>query len=900
MRKLLRAILSILVCILVIPTAYAQVLSTNWQVVADIDDAVSFSVAADGTIAFIKSDGASFIKFASGEAIQTINADLTAIEVIDRNSFWGITTGNQLVKFDNGNWQQYLSNVSHIDLSNNGNLGVVRDSGDTEIYNAQMQLLDVLVGKVSKVFVSEQARHWAIDGASNTSRLIPNQWLGVDGKAMDINISANQRTLMVGLDEQIYEWDAEQTNWQLFASNAPSKQIEISEQDEFWRLGSDGLLYFLGDRDINDGINTSEPNGDGGSQGPQDPELILNFDFSAVNQAAQDIIIGPDGRVIAKLSEFSFALWSNRTRSFQQIAGRISDVNIDSLGNVFAISEGRKLLSLSESGWNEEPLDGFYTEIESGPNNGLLLLAPDLSLFRLDRASLAPIKLFDNVVEFAFSQQANELWYLDNQQNIFKCTQLLSCQRVAGQALDISLGQNGQVFIVDTNFLLKVYSADQQNFVQTNKANVLKVATGPNEMPWVLTNQGQIERTTLFERDEGDDLRILELARRTQDETQSSLSLTGTLFEVSNSLLYVPSVDACQAVIGEFSVGLTSQNSFAIEDLSLRGSAQRFLSLQASSFNNVTKQQTIEILINCEALPTLNNNAYFADISLNLVDEVSQLNVQAQRRFNVDISVLSLQSNTLGLSQSHNVGLSQCPQSFQSIEITSSDQAFFSLRDVRLSEELSEIMVISANLASSALSHSIESSFNCADLTPGIYRGEIIVDAVQSDSGAISQKVFPVELEVFIEPIEVSLSAQSLFLSHSVGFSSCPNDFEVVTASITENRAFRFESLEVTGSIAPVVNVLNSGNTAASQQEIQIQFNCAQLRVANYSGQLTAIAISEISGATQEVSINLSLEVVIDPIDILLSSNAISLTHSVGVSSCPQSFEVVTASTADN
>ena len=62
MRKLLRAILSILVCILVIPTSYAQVLSTNWQVVADIDDAVSFSVATDGAIAFIKSDGASFIK----------------------------------------------------------------------------------------------------------------------------------------------------------------------------------------------------------------------------------------------------------------------------------------------------------------------------------------------------------------------------------------------------------------------------------------------------------------------------------------------------------------------------------------------------------------------------------------------------------------------------------------------------------------------------------------------------------------------------------------------------------------------------------------------------------------------------------------------------------------------
>ncbi|WP_158525372.1 hypothetical protein, partial [Glaciecola sp. KUL10] len=240
------------------------------------------------------------------------------------------------------------------------------------------------------------------------------------------------------------------------------------------------------------------------------------------------------------------------------------------------------------------------------------------------------------------------------------------------------------------------------------------------------------------------------------------------------------------------------------------------------------------------------------------------------------------------ISLTHDVGLSNCPNDFDPVSVSITDNQAFTIENVSINGSLSSLIDVDISPATSSEAKSIQARFNCLSFSAGSFSGTITATAINDVSGATQTFSINVSLEVSEQELPINLSTSSISLTHTVGESSCPDDYDLVIAESALDEDFTIKDIQVSGDVASRIDVDVTPNTPNFTQTIAVSFNCSNTIVGNFSGTLTMTAEDVATGREKQLSLQINLSVNSVPFNITLSNSSLIDEHVVGTDACPQ------------
>ncbi|MGB0684026.1 MAG: hypothetical protein ACPGOV_15055 [Magnetovibrionaceae bacterium] len=483
-----------------------------------------------------------------------LNADLERLEVrSESREVWGIEKQTGFATRFNRSWWVQKGDLRFKDLTldERGNAyGLTRD-GDLVTWRADREkwesLFDQPQPQVSRLAHAGKDELWVVMQSGSLLR-IRSDGGGerIDpGPFADVIIDPH-RELAFGLaeDGSVTGFTMTKEVERVAIEAPPLRSLVLVSPDQAWGVGLDSRVY-RGERRLpvevlaeatpplidpetdqaevareDPKAAPSEQGTDGSAGEAEDTAFRLKL-FKLAGEAEQ-LAIGDDGRVFGLASDNSLAMWSNGSNAFFDFPGHAAAAAVGPKGELWAIDGVGNLAQFDGKVWENRDFSSAR-RVWVSPDGDVWVSDTDENLFVYDRRRKRFEKQKLTGDDFTFDA-SGRFWTVRRDGQIYRC-EGRRCRKMPLVGRQIVAGRQGGVFMIDRSDRLYRFLEDQGRWDLIRK-DTKHITLGPGDQPWLIDTSGDLYASALFERDEKQDRRIAEAARKTLERSTRLSSLS--------------------------------------------------------------------------------------------------------------------------------------------------------------------------------------------------------------------------------------------------------------------------------------------------------------------------------------------------------------------------------------
>jgi len=510
------------VCLLSVSVSYGQENAEDWRVIQGA--ATDISVGAKGGVAAVNKQGHVFRYNLVEEDWQLIGQSMSRVSVAPNGTIWGVDQSGTVRRFSGTAWFSIGAGAADIAVGPQGKIYVITNKGHLALFNPETRVWSSLKGAAKKISVDGKGLLWRVDKNGDIARRLDKAWIGVTGKARDIAADAENRIIIVGQDGVLYRWQEEQATWAEVKSTDNVQTVALGN-GMIWRIDNDGqiLAHGITDRHRQQGRDiTSGKKGDGTRDGRDVPELDnVVFEQVSITETLAELSIGRDGSVFGLTTGGNIRRWSNAEKRFHDFPGRLDKIVVKDDGLPMGIGTASSLVEHDGEAWRLVKLNLPLIDLSLYKDKKILALNSSGQAAKLSD-TLTSYTLLPRSGSQIAAQKDGSFWLIDNNARLFLCDADARCAQKSIRASDISIGPGGSVFVVDDRDSLRLYNRKTDMFDLIRQGNTARVATGPNDRPWIIDGRGKVHASKYFDRDESLDNKLAMKTEATENVTETS------------------------------------------------------------------------------------------------------------------------------------------------------------------------------------------------------------------------------------------------------------------------------------------------------------------------------------------------------------------------------------------
>lgn len=459
------------------------------------------------------------------------------------NKPWAVTEDGR-VRYYNGLWWE-TRGEGFIDIGA-GRKGVVYalgKNGDVAKWTPkERRFIPENVKQGIRIDVDRDGHPWVVDDAGTVHRFDGNEWRALPGVVVDISIGPSGLAFAALSDGAVVRWRAADTAWVPIEGIARVHAVSVGPGGKPWAVTNKGRVHatslFLAERQREEEREADARPAPASKHraAPIDPAGVTDpspIKFKRVTGQARDIAIGADGSVfIVQAESTALGRYSNRRKVFIDFPGELSRLAVAADGSPWGVNNRREVYRHDGKDWIRV-LGAEGLDIAIGGSGDVFVTSPDETLYRLDAAT-GRFKRYLGATGIRVAVDGNATpWVINGMGEIRRCDES-PCKRLARKGRDIAIGPDGSVFLADTDGKVLTFDQETGNWRPllgvTFQASA--VAVGPKGRPWAVDIAGGVHASSVFDRDEGGDVRI---AKRTVKRTTTS---TKSIFTFTKSMTF--------------------------------------------------------------------------------------------------------------------------------------------------------------------------------------------------------------------------------------------------------------------------------------------------------------------------------------------------------------------------
>jgi hypothetical protein len=202
------------------------------------------AVGADGTVWVIgttaKTGGYGIFKRVNN-AWQEMPGAGVRIAVDPQGNPWVVNSSDDIYKYGNGAWTLVPGKAKDIAIGADGSVFIVSNTpfaGNYTILRYSNNAWEQRLGAATRISVDPMGEIWTI----NSSNQIKNNLSSIPGSGKDISVGANGDVWVVGMDGQLFKWNAAIKNWEPNYSGG-NKTVAVGKSGEVWAIQENGDIY---------------------------------------------------------------------------------------------------------------------------------------------------------------------------------------------------------------------------------------------------------------------------------------------------------------------------------------------------------------------------------------------------------------------------------------------------------------------------------------------------------------------------------------------------------------------------------------------------------------------------------------------------------------------------------
>lgn len=230
----------------------------------------------------------------------------------------------------------------------------------------------------------------------------------------------------------------------------------------------------------------------------------LEISWERMPGKGKDISVGADGSVFVVGSgngnepvyRWNGATWENR-------GGLAVLLAVGPKGDPWTVDKHSNMAHFQDGQWVPIVTDGTITDVAVGTNGTVYVVGGSYcncgevfneAMYRLDGTNFVALSLSGVVIH---PDPAGRVWTVDASTGIHRTTTGSGTTAIAGHALDLAVGANGDVWII-SRLAFDGYDGDVQfwNGTSFQPAGMFgaRIAVAPDGTPWVITDDNRIYR----------------------------------------------------------------------------------------------------------------------------------------------------------------------------------------------------------------------------------------------------------------------------------------------------------------------------------------------------------------------------------------------------------------------
>ncbi len=479
------------------------------------------------------------------------------------NTPWGIVADGRILRYQGSYWSEMPGRASDIVGGADGSLWVVQDDGQPARWSARERLWQALPAaeRLRRLAVGPDGGPWAIGASGGVLHLVGTNWEALpEVEAQEIAIGPGGSVMVIDADKRLLRWDAAGKDWERL--NGSAETVAVGPHDRPWittpeaRILASAFFDERPDSQVNTtslaAANAAADAAGGVSVGPQvvgqpgnaggaprgNPREPL--EYRKVDGKARDIAIGADGSVFIVTSEGKLARWSNMRNVFIAFPGQLARVAVAADGKPWGVTAVGEVFRHDGNAW-QVVRNIQAQDIAIGFDGTVIVADAQSFLQRYDPGRDAFVRLqtdTDGVPPMGRRvavTPAGTPWVIDTEGFVGRCEKV-ACERLPVKARSLDIGPEGSVLIVDTNRILRRWSAREESFERIDgiAEPIDFVAVGPRGKPWLLSAASEVWASEFFPRDErGDVLAVAITEARISDGSAGSVAPPVFSFPVS-------------------------------------------------------------------------------------------------------------------------------------------------------------------------------------------------------------------------------------------------------------------------------------------------------------------------------------------------------------------------------
>ena len=498
----------------------------NWQRVNG--SARQLAISAQGAILALGREGEVW-QWKSRNNWGHLPGRLARIALDNANTPWGIDATGRILRYQGSYWTELPGSASDIAAGADGSLWILSPEGLPARWVARTRewrpAAPAPAAAAKRIAVTPDGQPWIIDGEGAVSRFEGKQWSALpEIDAADIGIGPEGTVFVAGNDKRLWRWDATGKRWEYI--NGEAAGVAVGPRGKPWiATPAAGILasaFFdeLPDSKVNTvsiaaaaaaraatGVIGQPGTGTGAPKGRDGDPL----QYLKVTGTARDIAIGAEGSVFAITYDGGLARWSNTRNAFVSFAGQFTRIAVAPDGKPWGVTTKGEVFRHDGTTW-KLVRNIAAQDIAVGFDGTVIVSGPLDVLHKYDAAADAFVRLpqvGDNAPPTGTRvavDPAGKPWVIASDGFVARCGSGV-CERLPVKARSIDIGPEGSIVIVDTDRVLKRWSAREEKFERIDGiADLVELAAvGPRGKPWLLSTKSEVWASEFFARDESRD-----------------------------------------------------------------------------------------------------------------------------------------------------------------------------------------------------------------------------------------------------------------------------------------------------------------------------------------------------------------------------------------------------------
>ena len=232
------------------------------------------------------------------------------------------------------------------------------------------------------------------------------------------------------------------------------------------------------------------------AQAQLDSNKSITFDWTQVRGAASDIGVSIKGDVYAAAKDGSVWRWRRKNARWTKLSGNLSRIAVSPKGVPWGVAPDGSIFKRNGMWWAKQP--GFARDIAIGADGNIIKTSPKGVISTWDKFSKNWRNLEGRLAVRVALSPKGVPWVVQFNSSISRYDGR-AWQDLPGQAIDISIGPKGDVFIVTpTGELMYWNEAKGKWRTVEGVTGAQSVSIGLDTHPWYVTGEGDVFASSLF------------------------------------------------------------------------------------------------------------------------------------------------------------------------------------------------------------------------------------------------------------------------------------------------------------------------------------------------------------------------------------------------------------------